>query len=350
MGLKPTIERICPRTDPRWEALVTTYPSTVFHSPRWMSVLHDIYGFKPFAYVAAQGGELTAGVPVCLADELVRQRYISLPFSDFCEIVGTDEDARQAVADKAFAECLPWSLRSRISELPQTSVPVSGERRYFWHCIDIRPELEQVGDSFHKSVRRSIKRSARDGVVVTPAQSKEDLRSWYRLQLRLRKMKHGLLAQPYSFFEAIWDQIIEPGAGVLLVARHNGEIIGGEIDLVWKDTLYAKFAAVSLESLQLRANHLLTWEAIRYGKSRGLSVYDLGRTNVSQDGLIEFKRSFNAIERELVTITYGQVEPPSHSERQLTDAINKLSGLLADQSVSDAITERAGEILYRYFA
>ncbi len=344
------ISAIDPRTDPAWRDLIGREDSSVFHSPRWMDVLHEAYSFDPIAYIAKRDGVPVAGVPVCLTDELVRKRYISLPFSDFCEVVGHDEQARRAVAEAVLRECRPWSLRSRTGRLPEIAAPATSSRSYFWHLIDTRPATEHIEMRLSKDVRRSIRRAERDGVKVVHAQSKDDLRAWFGLQLRLRKQKHGLLAQPYSFFEAIWDSMIAPGDGVLLLAYHDGQLIGGEIDLVWKDTLYAKFAAASLDHLKLRPNHILTWEAIRFAKSRGLAGYDLGRTSVSQQGLVDFKRSFNPHEEGLVSATYGEVGQASRHQKQLDEAIEGLSALLADKSVPDSVTERAGEILYRYFA
>ena len=349
MSTSTEVHRIDPLTDPAWDQLITTQPSTVFHTPAWMHVLRDVHGFTPLAYIAKRDGIPVAGVPVVATTGMDEYRYVTLPFSDFCEIVGEDATDREAVANEIVNEGIPWHLRSRPEQLPEVAAPEKKKHAFYWHAIEISPELEEIEEGFQKSVRRSIRRAKRDGVTVVPATEKSQLRAWYNLQLRQRKNRHKLIAQPYSFFEAVWDRFIEPGHGVLLVAMLGDRMIGGEIDLLWQNTLYAKFAAVDLDYMNLRVNHLLTWAAIEFGKEHGLTVYDLGRTPAGQAGLVDFKRSFRPTEWDLYSATYGRPVEPRTSIKNLNQVMPALTALLTRDDVPDEITEQAGGLLYRYF-
>ena len=49
--MKMNIVRVDPRTDPVWQLLVDRTPSSVFHSPAWIQVLTDTYGWEASAFV-----------------------------------------------------------------------------------------------------------------------------------------------------------------------------------------------------------------------------------------------------------------------------------------------------------
>lgn len=344
------IREIAPINDPLWEQLIASSESTVFHSPAWLKVLQGTHNFDVSAQVAEQDGVPIAGVPIVKIQCPGGYRRISLPFSDFCEVLGDDVAARQQLAEEVLKDKTPWQIRSRVDFIPEVETPVSSKREFYWHCVDISPSLEDISSSFHKSIRRSVKRSQREGVKIVEATSKDQLREWFQIQLRLRKNKHGMLVQPYSFFEAVWDQFIAQGNGVLLLAVLDDKIIGGEIDLIWKNVIYAKFAAVDLEYMHLRVNHLLTWSAIEYGKQRGLETYDLGRTGVTQEGLVEFKRGFRPTEYRLDVLTFCEGEEFSPAQQEFNDVIGQLSQIFTKEDMPDEITEAAGQLLYRQFA
>ena len=65
-----------PRTDPLWRSLVEKTESSVFHSPSWIRVLTDTYGWEASAYVIVDDAEsrgpefLSAASQICLANGL----------------------------------------------------------------------------------------------------------------------------------------------------------------------------------------------------------------------------------------------------------------------------------------
>jgi CelD/BcsL family acetyltransferase involved in cellulose biosynthesis len=75
-----------PRTDPLWQKLVDQHPSDAFHSPGWMRVLSDTYGFEVNAYVLLDNsGEPKAGIPFGRVADFKGERIVTLPFSDYCD-------------------------------------------------------------------------------------------------------------------------------------------------------------------------------------------------------------------------------------------------------------------------
>ena len=92
-------------------------------------------------------------------------------------------------------------------------------------------------------------RAAQNGITVKRC-SHEELKTFFKLHLDLRKNKYRIFPQPYRFFENIWQQYMEKGQGILLGAFDaGGKMIAANIYLVCGNTLYYKFNTSSLQTL-----------------------------------------------------------------------------------------------------
>jgi CelD/BcsL family acetyltransferase involved in cellulose biosynthesis len=340
-----------PLTDPLWQRLVARYRSDVFHSLAWLRVLADTYGWEARAYLLCdEAGEPTAGIPFYRVTDIMGQRTVILPFSDYCDPLISDEDAWRRLSDELLAEQCAVTLRCLHNDIPLADRRFTLVKQARWHGINLKPDLDTLWSGLASASKRSINKAQRDDVVVQVAQGKQELRAFFDMHLRTRKHKYHLLAQPYAFFENIWRHFIDVEHGVLLLAVHHGEIIGGTLYLVWKDTLYYKANASASTGLLHRPNDLLLWEGIRYGKAKGYSYLDLGLSDWDQQGLIQFKRKYASDEKAISFLQHVPDAGPTQQERQGRALLPQLTALFTDESVPDPVTEKAGEILYRYFA
>ncbi len=339
-----------PRTDPRWLRLVQACASDVFHSPAWLSVLADSYNWQPHGLVLVNDAEEpVAGIPFVRVVDMLGERIVSLPFSDYCDPLVRDWHQWRPLADCLAADSGTIALRCLRNNLPLSDGRFDVVARARWHGVDLRPDLDTLWQRFDGASRRAIAKARREGVLVRPARSMEELRMFFLLHLQVRKYKYHLLAQPYAFFQHIWRRFIEAGAGALLLAFYQEDIIGGTLYLHWKDAIYYKFNASAASGLQHRPNDLLLWEGIRHGKDSGFTRLDLGLSDWDEEGLIRYKRKFASEEKVISFLRFkekGEQALPARHERAL---LHQLTALLADHAVPDAITERAGELLYRLF-
>jgi CelD/BcsL family acetyltransferase involved in cellulose biosynthesis len=336
-------------TDPLWGRLVQRAPSDVFHAPAWLRGLAETYQFEVRALVVLDAaGEPRAGLPFCRVDDFLGRRIVSLPFSDYCDPVLGEADDCADLLDRLITEGSPIALRCLHTATPLADPRLALAKRAKWHGADLQPELEALWQSVHPASRRGIRKAEAAGVQVRPAESRADLRAFFDLHLRVRKYKYRLLAQPFRFFERIWDNFVQRGAGALLLARVGNEVIGGTLYLEWKDRLYYKFNASAAADLVYRPNDQLIWEGIKYGKARCLRSLDFGLSDWDQEGLTQFKRKFASEERTISFLKYA----PAAAERpakQALASLGRLTELLTDPTVPDDITARAGDELYRYF-
>jgi CelD/BcsL family acetyltransferase involved in cellulose biosynthesis len=347
------VSTICidPRSDLLWQRLLGRHASSVFHSPEWMQVLTETYGWPISAYLLLDAaGEPMAGIPFCRVNDVVGERIVSLPFSDHCDPLVADTDQWIHLSASLIGERCPIVMRCLHNSLPRRDERLTLVKQTKWHGLELQPPLGCLWDGLDESTRRAIRKARRDGVVVRPAESTTELRAFFDLHLGIRKHKYHLLAQPYCFFQNIWRHFIAGGRGALLIAIYNREIIGGIFFLEWKGVLYYKFNASNPTHLAHRPNDLLVWEGIQYGKAKDYTYLDFGLSDWDQEGLVRYKRKFATDEKAIAFLRYAPEEVPSQHEWQVRDLLPQLTDLFTDASVPDSITDKAGEVLYRYFA
>jgi CelD/BcsL family acetyltransferase involved in cellulose biosynthesis len=336
---------IDPLTDPRWQTLVEQSPSDVFHSPRWLSALARTYGFEPRAVVLVdRPNRVTAGMPYCIVDGLPSKRIATPPFSDYCDPIVSSKEEWDRLLNALFNESCTITVRCLHNDIPLSGDRMTAANRAKWHGLDLVSDLATIWAGLDGSARRAVRKAEKHGIVVRAARDRTELRAFFELHLRIRKYKYRMLAQPYAFFQNLWDEFVVEGCGRLMLATYEERLIGGVFFLEWKDTLYYKFNASDPAFVSLRPNDLIMWKAIEAAKTKGMTRLDLGLSDWCEEGLVRYKRKYASDEK---TITFLRSEPANTSTLGILPLI---TDLLTDDTVPDEISEKAGEVLYRLFA
>lgn len=341
---------IDPTTDQIWAELVTKNDSDVFHSPGWMRVLERTYGFEPRAVVVEHDGQVVAGLPYCEIRDIRGHRLVSLPFSDSCDpiVSGQEEWAEIVTALQTFDG--PLTMRVLHNGVPLEDPRFVTVGQAGWHGLVLDSDVEAVWSGIDASARRAVRKARREGLEARPATDKDELRQFFDLHLRTRKGKYGLLAQPYAFFENIWDEFIDDGHGVLMLTYLDDSIIGGILFLEWQGAMHYKFNASSAEHINLRPNDLALWTAIESGCANGSTSIDFGLSDLDQEGLLRYKRKYATEEKTITMLRYQPEEHDSSDGENAGRLLSSITRLLTDERVPDEITEKAGDEMYRYFA
>jgi len=338
-----------PRTDPCWRHLVTTVESDVFHSPEWIRAVTETYNFPVIAYLLLdEAGQPRAGLPVCPIHDLRGPRRVAFPFSDYYDPLVTTPDDWQILSEHLVQEGSLLKLRCLHNPLPLDDPRFTLVNRARWHGLDLTPDEESLWARLDKKDRWALRKAEGMGVTVEATLDPAMLRQFFELHLRMRKYKYQMVAQPYAFFENIWRHLLAAGMGTLFVARQQETILGITLFLQWQNKFYYKFNASAPDTLALLPNDLMIWKGIQYAKAHGCHRLDFGLSDWDQSGLIRFKRKFADSEKTIAFLEYRspQAATSSPSPGKL---LPSLTALFTDPSVPDAITERAGEVLYQYF-
>ena len=344
------IVTIDPQRDPLWKTLVNKYRTDVFHSPAWIAALNATYDFEIKALVVLdETGEPRSGVAYGRIEDMMDPRIASLPFSDFCDPLVNNPADWEALVTQLLAEDCRLNFRCLHNDVPLSEDRLTFVNRAKWHAIDLRREVDDMWMGLHSGARRAIKKAKRQGITVRVAESKDDLRAFFLLHLKLRKYKYNLLAQSYRFFENIWDNFIPQGHGALMVAVHEDQVIGGVFFLEWQNKFYYKFNASDQNQVTLRPNDLVVWEGMQYGQARGYQYLDFGLSDWEQEGLLRYKRKFATEEKTISFLRHTPEGAPGDKEKQVRQLLPQLTKLFVENDVPDEVTEQAGDMLYRFF-
>ncbi|MCS6880716.1 MAG: GNAT family N-acetyltransferase [Oscillochloridaceae bacterium] len=344
------IRTIDPGHDHRWQTLVATHTSTLFQSPPWVRVIQQVYSLDVRAHVVVDpAGHPIAGLSYCRIEDLFAPRIVTMPFSDYCDPLVSDRETLNLLLTRILAEGCPFTMRCLFNALPLEDERLTLVNRARWHGVNLQSDPDTLWSSIDESSRRAIRKARAEGVRVRVAESRDDLYAFFRLHLRVRKYKYRLLAQPFALFEHLWEEFVARDRGFLMLAEHEGAIIGGVYFLGWGDTIYYKFNASDFDQLKHRPNDLVIWESMCYARERGYAWLDFGLSDWDQEGLVRYKRKFATEERTISFLRYMPEGAASARDAQLRGLINRLTELFVDPGVSDEVTERAGAALYRYF-
>ena len=348
-----SMDTLCidPRSDPLWSKLVQQNDSDVFQSPQWINVVANTYEFPTFAQVIVDDSNAPiAGLPYCRIEDVRGKRLVTFPFSDYCDPIVKNLDQWRLLSEPLFDESALYNIRILHNEILLDDDRFHLANKAKWHGIDLEQNLGEIWDGLDGSARRAIKKAQRSGLVVHIAESKDDLRKFFELHLGIRKYKYHLVAQPYRFFEEIWEQFLSKYNGALMLAEYKNEFIGGVLFLEWGGKLFYKFNASNPDYLTFRPNDLVIWEGIKYGKLKRLKVLDFGISDWDQEGLVRYKRKYASEEKTVSFLRYSPKgwQLPDYAS-QIGQLFPKLTDLFTEESVPDHVTEKAGDILYRYF-
>ena len=294
-----------PLLETRWAQLVDKHPgSSVFHSVPWLLALQHTYGYEPVAYTTSpSGGSLEDGLVVCrVTSWITGRRLVSLPFSDHCEPLlptrGDEQLFISAMERTLQRERLRYVEIRASHELFGTSCLHHSTFTYCLHRLDLRPDIKTLFDNLHKSsTQRKILRSEREKLIYEIGRSKALIDAFFNL-LVITRRRHRVPPQPKEWFRNLIDCFGD--AAQIRVAFKGKLPVAAILTLQHKDTLVYKYGGSDARFNNLGGTHLLFWKSIQEAKSGGLRVFDLGRTEWSNTGLLVFKDRWGAIRSPLI--------------------------------------------------
>ena len=116
---------------------------------------------------------------------------------------------------------------------------------------------------FDSQVRRAIRKAERSNVNALVARSRQAIDDFYRLHVQTRR-RHGLPPQPASFFLNIYEHIIKPGLGFIVLARRGSRPIAAAVFFRFGKNAVYKYGASDKRFQEFRANNLVMWQGIQH--------------------------------------------------------------------------------------
>jgi hypothetical protein len=332
--------------DPRWIAFLNhSVDINVFYHPAWMQLMTETYGYRAFILALADtDGSLVAGIPVMeINNPLKGRRWVSLPFSDSCRPLSRDE----AILNVFTEQILQLVESQGISALElRGTYPVhpslQKQSDHVIHKLDLTSGLDAVWKGIHAMHRRNIRIATKNGIEIIRGVTKEHLTDFYHLHLLTRRSQ-GVPIQPWKFFLHLKELLLDQGHGSLLLAYKNQRCVAGAVLLYWKDTFTFKYGASRDDSLNDRPNNLIMWTAIQQACEQGFQYFDMGRSNLDNQGLRNFKSRWGAEEMPLYYTSFQ-----TDSRVAVEVRLSRLMHFVIRRSPA-WVCRLTGELLYGYF-
>jgi CelD/BcsL family acetyltransferase involved in cellulose biosynthesis len=342
-----SVEFINPIENPSWAEFVGASPtSEVFHHPLWLELLRAQYGYEISACCVYGEHGIEAAIPLAYVNSrLTGSRLVSLPFSDVCSpalSAAADLEALgilgEAVAADAQARNLELTVHGAMPGIPGGFV----SERFVRHELSLPTDPDEAEKGASKSLRRGIAKARREGLRAERRTDAGALDAFYRLHLRTRR-RLGVPTQPKRFIGR-FEELFAAGLGAVWLVLDGDAPVAAAVFLVHNGTVTYKYGASAAEALPKRPNNLLMLEAIRWSCEEGFRRFDFGRTDLDNEGLRKFKRSWGAEELPLSYTYLTRREPaavgaPSLRERVMMKTIQRSPALVG---------QLAGEMLYRH--
>ncbi len=346
------VHQIDPLEDPRWEEFLEKHPrSSVFHTVAWLEALRRTYGYQPLVITTSSPGlDLENGLVFCRVDSwLTGRRWVSLPFSDHCAPLADDASDLDALLAWLKPELRRDKLRyielrsvSALHGAPSRFHPI---RSYCLHSIDLTPDLDTLFGNCHKdSIQRKIRCAERESLLYEEGRSEVLLDAFYSL-LILTRRRHQVPPQPKRWFKNLIGCFGE--SLKIRVAFKEKQPIAAILTLRHKQTLVYKYGCSDARFNSLGGTHLLFWRSIQEAKRHGLSVFDLGRSDRENAGLITFKDRWGSIRSEL---TYSRCSASLGSQEMLNSSTDWTERMAKSvfAHLPDRLLYSIGDIFYKH--
>lgn len=342
-----TIHTVNPLSDSRWDELVADHPSaSVFHQKGWLQALARTYGYEPYVLTTSSDGTLQNGIAVCrVSSWITGTRLVSLPFSDHCEPLLDDLHGLSEFTNALRTEC--DHQRWRYVELrPLSGIQDAGHGlqpscSYWFHELDIRPELAKLFRGIHKDAfQRKIRRAEREGLSYEAGRSEQLLEEFYKLLLITRK-RHQLPPQPRAWFRNLVECMSDKVQ--IRVARKNGAPIAAMLTLRHRSSVVYKYGCSDETFHSLGGMPFLFWRLIEESKASGAQQIDFGRSDLHNEGLITFKDRLGASRKRLTYYRHARTASQGAATLQDSRTVQQFFSLLPE-----VIASAAGRVLYRH--
>jgi len=202
---------------------------------------------------------------------------------------------------------LPWeplAAPPRDAAAPAPSGPVRKARNDIQPAstvvLDLGPEPDALLAAMKPKTRYNIKLAAKKGVEVSEG-GEADLDAWYELS-RETARRDGIVIHALEYYRGLFAAARRYGPAApavkLLLARHGGDLLAGNVVLFHGPSALYLYGASSGVKRNLMPTYALQWEAIRAAREAGCRTYDFYGIPPRADeghpmfGLYQFKTGF----------------------------------------------------------
>lgn len=285
-----------PRDIEAWNKLASDCSASIFHSYGWGEVLVHAFGYKRLYLLAESDGEVSGILPLFYLKGLFAgRRLVSLPVSDLGGPLGSSESVSEILE----------SCQQLMLDLSGDYVEVKGAvseddyvlgKSFPSFMLDLPGNSDVLWDIVGKKNRNLVRKADKEGLQVEEVNSFKGVNDFYEVYAKTMKQL-GTPPYPKSFYECMHRILGKNKECSIMLARKDGEVMGGAIFLSFNDYVYYLAGVSPLEYRNYSPNTFLVYKGLEKAVKDGFKKFDFGRT--STQGVYNFKKSWGGSEKKL---------------------------------------------------
>lgn len=305
--MKAFVSSDCPAF---WDEFVRMHSSMLFHRSTWADILREGYGGTPlFCWLERADTPLAGLMGLVMDFKVVRVFYAALPYGG---MIGED-----SVVPEFFRYVEP-ELRKRgvhkiqipeprhapiLEEAGFTSIEIAR------HQVDVSGhDSASLEASFPRSVRKAIRKSSRENVVIREVSDRSEIEDVFELYMKTMAHNKAAAKYPIGRFLGIFDHLVPKGLGVILVASFDGRLVGSNTLVCSDDTVHDIQLSYDHDYQHVRPNDALVFASLQWTMKQGRQWFDFMGSPVGDDSLEKFKAKWGA--RRSTTCNYTKTLSP----------------------------------------
>ena len=274
--------------NPAWDELVARSTGAHHEQTTAWARRKQHHGWQAYRIIVHQKGRAIGGAQVLHRRilKLVSIGYISRgPISesaDLLALVTRQVNDGLKITAHAYVVMLPsYRWQNIVPTLlgnefyPKPSLLLPGHPVTATSIIDLNQDLNALFAKTRASVRNNIRRGLKGGLEVVQGRE-TDIGTMHRLLCQLCA-RRGIDPSPASAQELhdIWHCLAPHGLVKIFLCRYQSEIVSAAFTFVCGSSMLVAKVGWSGEHEELRPNHVMWWEMIKWAKEAGLKQFDL---------------------------------------------------------------------------
>jgi len=288
----PNIQRLRP-DDPSgnllWDAFVQACPqSTFFHRAAWQRVLREVFRHDTHYLYVEHDGRILGVLPMAHVKSLLFGNALtSLPFAVYGGVVAESDEAAKLLEEEAqrLAKALGVD-HLELRNLTRRQPDWPAQNLYVTFRKQILPDEEANMLAIPRKQRAMVRKGIKNGLRSEIDDGLERFFALYADNVH----RHGTPALPKKYFQALRREF---GADceVMTVIGADGRPLSSVMSFYFRDEVLPYYAGDDEAARDLAANDFKYWELMRRSCSRGLKVFDYGRSKQGT-GSFAFKKNW----------------------------------------------------------
>ena len=294
-----------------WDKYVSQHPeSTVYHLFNWGDVYLKTFNIKSVFITAFENDNIRGVFPLFhLKDIMLRNFLCTGLFGSYGDILADKHDITERLFQYAVEitekeKCKYILIKNYKSEISD----MTAMKGYVTDILTLDGDVGRIWQGFNAKLRNQIRKAEQNNLkVVTDNENVNDF--YYVLSSNIKG--HGTPVYGISFINNILSCF--PDDACITVVKFKDRLIGGALNIIFKDTMYVPFAASLRKYFYLCPNNILYWELIKKAVDNGCRYFDFGRSTQGS-GTHAFKRQWGT---DTISLNYQYYSPAGKKVKAL---------------------------------